>query len=139
MKFISRTLALACATLSLGALNALALDGVVIAHEGVSAASIDANTLKDIYNGKTTTWEGQTVSIIVAGDKTDAAVEQASGMNASAFKTFWQRLAFSGRGQQPKKVDDAAAAVAAVASTKGAICIVPADTDLKGVKKIEVK
>ena len=61
------------------------------------------------------------------------------GLATSAFKTCWHRLAFSGRGQAPKKADDTAAAVALVASTKGAICIVPADADLKGVKKIEVK
>ena len=60
-------------------------------------------------------------------------------MDASQFKTFWQRMVFSGRGQQPKKADDAASLVALVASTKGAIALVPADADLKGVKKIEVK
>jgi hypothetical protein len=46
---------------------------------------------------------------------------------------------FSGRGQQPKKADDATALVALVASTKGAIALAPLDADLKGVKKLEVK
>jgi hypothetical protein len=60
-------------------------------------------------------------------------------MDAGPFKTFWQRLTFSGRGQQPKKVATAAALVSLVASTKGAIAVVPAGTDLEGVKKLEIE
>lgn len=126
--------------LLLGVLRAAALDGVVIANEGAPGASLTAAQLKDIYSGKTMYWEGgQAITIIYVADKTDAALKEVSGMDTSAFKTFWQRLAFSGRGQAPKKADDAAAAVALVASTKGAIAIVPADAALTGVKKIEVK
>lgn len=126
--------------LLLGVLRAAALDGVVIANEGAPSASLTAAQLKDIYSGKTMYWEGgQAITIIYVADKTDAALKEVSGMDTSAFKTFWQRLAFSGRGQAPKKADDAAAAVALVASTKGAIAIVPADAALTGVKKIEVK
>jgi len=121
--------------------RAAALDGaVVIANSGVAADSLSADALKDIYTAKTKYWEGgQAVIIAVLPDKTDAALQQVCGMDSSTFKTFWQRLAFSGRGQEPKKADDAAALVALVASTKGAIAIVPADSALTGVKKIEVK
>ena len=140
MNMNSSKIGILCGALLLGAFQAVALDGIVIANDSVGAASLDAGALKDICTGKTMYWEGgQAVVIIVAGDKAAPALEQASGMNASAFKTFWQRLAFSGRGQQPKVADDAAAAMALVASTKGAIAIVPAGTEIKGVKKIEVK
>jgi hypothetical protein len=60
-------------------------------------------------------------------------------MDASQFKTFWQRLVFSGRGQLPKKADDAGSLVALVAATKGAIALVPAEAGLTGVKVLEVK
>jgi ABC-type phosphate transport system substrate-binding protein len=125
----------------LGGNRALALDGaVVIANSGVAVDSLSAEALKDIYTAKTKYWDGgQAVIIAVLPDKTDAALQQACGMDTSAFKTFWQRLAFSGRGQEPKKADNAAALVALVASTKGAIAIVPADAVLDGVKKIEIK
>lgn len=127
--------------LGLGALRAQALDGaVVIANSGVSVDSLSADALKDIYTGKTKYWDGgQAIIIAVLPDKTDAALEQASGMDSSSFKTFWQRLAFSGRGQEPKRADDAASLVALVASTKGAIAIAPADAALTGVKKIDIK
>lgn len=131
---------LAGTVLALGALRASALDAVIIANESVSAASLDAGALKDIYNGKTMYWDGgQPVVIVVLDGKTDAALKDASGMDASQFKTFWQRLAFSGRGTPPKKVDDTAKAVELVASTKGAIALVPADAALSGVKKIDLK
>ena len=122
-----------------GAVQSWALDGIVIVNEGVSASSVSASALKDLYTGKTTYWEGGQSVVIAFNEKTAAALKEASGMDASQFKTFWQRLAFSGRGQQPKKVDDTAALVALVASTKGAIAIVPADANLKGVKKLEIK
>ena len=129
------------ALLAAGSLHALALDGaVVIANSSVAADSLSADALKDIYTAKTKYWDGgQAVIIAVLPDKTDAALQQACGMDTSALKTFWQRLAFSGRGQEPKKADDAAALVALVAATKGAIAIVPADATLTGVKKIEIK
>jgi ABC-type phosphate transport system substrate-binding protein len=124
-----------------GSLRVLALDGVVvIANESVAATTLTPAALKDIYTGNTKYWDGgQNITIAFVGDKTDAAIQQVSGMDTSSFKTFWQRLAFSGRGQQPKKADDAAALVALVAATKGAIAIVPADAALTGVKTIDVK
>jgi len=124
-----------------GAVKVLALDGaVVIANSGVAADSLSADELKDIYTAKTKYWNnGQAIIIVVLPDKTDAALQQASGMEAGQFNTFWLRLAFSGRGSQPRKADDAVALVALVAATKGAIALVPADAALPGVKIIEIK
>ena len=141
MKSYLAKIGLLLAVLLAGILPVRALDGaIVIANSGVAASSLSADALKDIYSGKTKYWEGgQNIVIVVVSDKTDAALQQASGMEASQFKTFWQRLAFSGRGQEPKRVDDAAAAVTLVAGTKGAIAIVPADTAANGVKKIDIK
>jgi hypothetical protein len=96
--------------------------------------------LKDIYTGKTAYWQGgQSVVIAVLAGKTDAALKEVSGMDASQFKTFWQRMVFSGRGQLPRKADDADALVALVAATKGAIALVPAEAGLTGVKTLEIK
>ena len=129
------------AALNLASARAFALDdAVVIANPGVAADSLTAEALKNIYTGKTKYWDGgQSVIIGVLPDKADAALQQACGMDSSAFKIFWQRIAFSGRGQEPKKSLSAAELVQLVATTKGAIAIVPADAKLDGVKKIEVK
>ena len=130
---------LTLALLVAGATRATALDGVVIAHESAPAASLTPAALKDILTGKTMYWDGGEAIVIVYVEQADAALKEASGMDSSAFKTFWQRLAFSGRAKPPKKADDVAAAVAAVAATKGAIAVVTSDATLTGVRKLEVK
>jgi hypothetical protein len=123
-----------------GGLRLAALDAVVVVNNDVSVSELSAAALKDFLTGKSMYWDGGVaVTIITAGDKADAALEAACGMGSSAFKTHWQRLAFSGRGQPPKKADDADKALATVASTKGAIAVLPAGTEPKGVKKIEIK
>lgn len=137
-KFITPLLAVS--GLLLGVWQAQALDGVVlVVNESVTATSLTAAQLKDLYTGKTMYWDGGAAVVIAYSEKTDAALQEVSGMNSSAFKTHWQRLAFSGRGQPPKKADDSAGIIALVSATKGAIALVPADADLKGLKKIEVK
>ncbi|MGO8763764.1 MAG: hypothetical protein ACLQSR_01355 [Limisphaerales bacterium] len=141
MKSFFYKIGLLCVVLFAGAFQASALDGaVVIANPGVSADSLSADALKDIYTGKTKYWDnGQAVVIVVLSDKTDAALQQASGMGAGDFKTYWQRLMFSGRGQMPKTADDEASLVSIVASTKGAIALAPTDVAKTGIKTIDVK
>jgi ABC-type phosphate transport system substrate-binding protein len=145
MKSILLKIGLACGLLLAGRASAPALEGVVlIINPSVPVDSISAAALKDLYTGRTTYWpDGQSVKLAVLDDQvtaqTDAALQAASGMDASHFKTFWQRMVFSGRGQQPKQAADAAALVALVAATPGALAIVPADAGLKGVKIINVK
>jgi ABC-type phosphate transport system substrate-binding protein len=125
----------------MGAVQAAPIGGsVVIANKEVPVDSLSATELKDIYTGKTAYWQGgQSVVIAVLSGKTDAALKEVSGMDASQFKTFWQRLVFSGRGQLPKKAEDADSLVALVAANKGAIALVPADAGLKDVKILDVK
>jgi ABC-type phosphate transport system substrate-binding protein len=123
-----------------GGLRLAALDAVVVVNNDVGVSELSAAALKDFLTGKSMYWDGGVaITIITAGDKADAALEAASGMGSSAFKTHWQRLAFSGRGQPPKKADDTDKALATVASTKGAIAVLPAGTEPKGVKKIDIK
>ena len=127
--------------LAVSAFNAFALDGaVVITNSGVAADHLSADELKDIYTAKTKYWgNGQAIIIVMLPDRTDAALQQATGMDGSQFATFWQRLMFSGRGSEPQKADNAAALVALVAATKGAIALAPPDAVLKGVKTLEVR
>lgn len=146
MKSISLKIGLVCAVLFTGALPAAALDGVVvIVNKSVTMDSISAAALKDVYIGRTTYWPGgQSVKLAVLDDQitdqTDAALEEVSGMDStSQFNAFWRRMVFSGRGQMPQKIGDTAALMAYVAATKGAIAIVLADADLKGIKILEIK
>jgi len=141
MKSFLLKLGLLAALLVTSAFSAMALDGaIVIANPNVAADSLTAYELKDIYTAKTKYWaDGQAIIIVLLPGKTDDALQQASGMDGSQFKTFWQRLTFSGRGSEPKKAADTAALVALVASTKGAIALAPAETVLTGVKEITIQ
>jgi ABC-type phosphate transport system substrate-binding protein len=141
VKSILLQLGLLVALLVASSLRALALDdAVLIANPGVALDKLSAVELKNIYTDRTKYWDdGQAIIIVVLPDKTDVALQQASGMDGSQFKTFWQRLAFSGRGSEPEYAGDVAALVAFVAATKGAIALVPVATVLTGVKTIEIK
>jgi ABC-type phosphate transport system substrate-binding protein len=141
MKFSPLRIGLACAGLLAGTLRAAPDDAVVvIANGSVPIASISAEVLKDIFTGKTTYWQnGQSVVIAVSADTDDASLKKVSGMDTSNFKTFWQRMVFSGRGHLPRKAADTASLVDLVAATSGAIALVPASVDLKGVKVLEMK
>lgn len=120
--------------------RAFGLDGILISNDGVPVSEIPAATVKNIYSGKTMYWEGgQAIVLVIAGNSTDGAIQEVSGMSPTQFRTHWQRLGFSGRGQPPKKADDVAKAIALVKSTKGAVAIVPAGSDVKGVKILPVK
>lgn len=124
-----------------GTFSAPALDGaLLIVNPSVVTESLSAKELKDIYTARTKYWDGgQAIVIVVMPDQTDAALEQASGMDGNQFKTFWERLAFSGRASEPERVGNTADLLAFVASTKGAIALVPNDAKLTGVKVIEIK
>jgi len=138
---VLKTLLAASATLALSVLGLRAQTGAeVIANDSVSLASLDKGALRDLFLGKTGYWPGgQAVVIVVLTEKTDAALQDVSGMSASQFKTHWQRLTFSGRGKQPKEVDATEKLVALVGATKGAVAMVPSGTALAGVKKIDIK
>lgn len=125
-----------------GAVGLRAQTGAELAaNEGVAVTSLEKSALKDLLLGKTAYWAGgQAVTIVVLTEKTDAALQESTGMTASQFKTHWQRLAFSGRGKQPKEADTVEKVLALLADNKGAVALVPAGVALpKGVKKIEVK
>jgi len=141
MSNIPRNLAFVSTLLLVGALHARPLAGaVVIANEGVRIDHISATALKNVYTGRTKYWEGgDAVVLIVLADVTDDELNEASGMDASEFRTFWQRLVFSGRGEEPKKAVDVPSLIRMVASTRGAVALVPADAPLKGVKVLEVQ
>ena len=112
----------------------------VVVNESVSVDTLDKAAIKDILLGKTTYWpNGQAVNIVVLADKTDAALQEVTAMSASQFKTHWQRIVFSGRGQLPKTADSEEKLLSLIAANKGAISLVPTGTFLKNVKKIELK
>jgi ABC-type phosphate transport system substrate-binding protein len=140
-KLILRRVVLVTAMLLSRGAQAGTLGGtVVIANSSVRMSYISAEELKNLFTGKTTYWAGgQSVVIVVLADRTDGALEEVSGMDGSGFRTYWQRLVFSGRGQEPRKVDDVSGLVRLVSETRGAIALAPAGCAAAGVQVLEVK
>jgi hypothetical protein len=140
MRSFPRNIAFVSALFLGGVLHAGSLAGVVvIANEGVRVDHISAEALRNLYTGRTVYWGGgDHVVIAVLAGMNDEALSEVSGMDPSEFRTFWQRLVFSGRGEEPRTEPDANALVKFVASTRGAIALVPSDVELKGVKTLEV-
>lgn len=129
------------AVLLLAPLRAAPIEGaVIVANDSVALESISLAALRDLYTGRTTYWQdGESVIIIVLAEKTDPALKEISGMEPSQFRTFWQRMVFSGRGRLPKTATDAAGVAALIAANKGAIAIVPADMVQPGAKQLQLK
>ena len=76
---------------------------VVIANEGAPGTASPPPRSRTSGNGKTMYWmAGPPSPSFMPVIKLMPNSKEASGMDTGAFKTFWQRLAFSGRGQQPK-------------------------------------
>lgn len=141
MRNISRKIVSVFVLFLAGVLHAGSLAGVlVIANVGVRTDHISAAALKNVYTGRTDYWDGgDHVVIAMLADTNDEALNEVSGMRGSEFRTFWQRLVFSGRGQEPRTAADLAALVKIVASTRGAIALVPSGAALSGVKILEVR
>ncbi len=129
------------AWLLLAPLRAAPIEGaVIVANESVAIESISLAELRDLYTGRTAYWQGgESVVIVVLAERTDPVLKEISGMEPSQFRTFWQRMVFSGRGHQPKTATDAVGVATLIAANKGAIAIVPAETVPRGAKRLQLK
>ena len=139
MKQIFRTFSFIAVFIMLASVGRAA-DGVaVVCNPDLQIDALNSKELQEIFTGKTRYWgNGDPVVIVVIKDFDDEAIKEITGMSASAFRTHWQRLVFSGRGDQPKNASDATDALNLVSSVKGAIAILPAAADLSQVKQLAV-
>jgi hypothetical protein len=98
-------------------LSAAHADVVVIVNP--NAAAPTKEEISDVYLGKTHS--------LTAIDQPESAAiradfyRKATGRDLAQVKAIWSRLVFSGRGQPPKEVPDAAAVKKAVASDPKAV------------------
>lgn len=108
----------------------------VVAHPGVSDASVDKGTLISIYSLEKVKWsDGKAVlPIDVKDDAVADAFYTALGRDAGQFKKVWMRKKLAGEGQPPQTVGTAAEVLAKVAATPGAVGFVPASAVTGNVK-----
>lgn len=97
--------------------SAMAANLVVIGHP--SAAALTKDQVSDVYLGKS-----QALTPIDQPESSATYADfyqKAAGRDVSQVKSTWSRIVFSGKGQPPKQMPDAAAVKKAVAADPKAI------------------
>lgn len=119
--------------LLLGALPAQA-QMAVIAHPGVSEASLDRRGALDVFTlEKTRLGSTRVVTFTLSGADAEAFYS-AIGRSHNDIKKDWLRKKLAGEGEPPAQVGSAAEMIAKVSSTPGAIGFVPASAVNASVK-----
>lgn len=124
------TLVLASSAISAGA------GEIVIGHPDLGLTSIKAETVKNVFLGKTTKLDnGVKVSfgILKEGPAHENFLGGVVGKTPSQFLSYWRKLAFSGKGTMPEEFESEDALVAYVKTTPGAIGYVSDSAATAGV------
>jgi TonB family protein len=139
MQYPKSILAAAALTIVVPAM-ALAADVKVIANSSVTASTISVRDLKSVFLGEKSSLDGSHVVPVFekGGSAHEAFLKEFLGRSDDDLQRYYQTLVFSGRGSMPKAVGSDAEVVAYVATTRGAIGYVSAETSAEGVKTLTV-
>jgi len=110
----------------------------VIANNSVSDSGLSADTIADMFLGKTNSLPSGHKAVPVDQDEgsstRDEFYTKATKKDAAQLKAYWSRLIFTGKGQPPKVVADDSDVVAQVSASPDAIGYVSGNTNTAGVK-----
>jgi len=123
-------------------MSAFAADVKVIANNSITANSVSADELKNLFlETNNSLSDGSKAQPVLAkgGAAHQAFVKQYLDKSDSALQAYYRTLVFTGKGSMPKELASDAEIVAYVAKTKGAIGYVSADANVSGVKTLTVK
>lgn len=115
---------------------------VAVVHDSVTGGEIDSAVLRNILLGRTTVWANGVPVVVVLSREDGSSIDEVSGRDLNRLLRGWKRLAFSGGGRMPTVVDDRAAALRAVAATRGAVAVLdlPAGVPVPaGVQRVDLQ
>jgi hypothetical protein len=95
-------------------LAAPAMPAEVVVVMGAGASPLTKDQLADIYLGRNTTLKP--LDLPESNELRDAFYKKATDRDAAQVKAVWSRIIFTGQGQPPKELPDAAAVKKAVAA-----------------------
>ncbi|MFD2166558.1 substrate-binding domain-containing protein [Thalassotalea euphylliae] len=105
-----------------------------------NADNLDAKTIKRIYLGKSKSFPSgtkvQMLSLPDSSSTTSDFREKALGKSNSQYKSYWSKLAFTGKGTPPKEMANDNAMVDAVKADPGAIGFVDSGSVTGDVKVV---
>jgi len=113
----------------------------VIANSSVSASTITAEEVKDVFLLDKDSLGGSHVDPVLSkgGPAHEAFLKEYLGKSDAVLQAFYRSLVFTGKASMPKTLGSDAEVVAYVAKTKGAVGYVSGDASTVGVKTLEVK
>jgi hypothetical protein len=95
-------------------LAAPAMAGEVVVVMGTAASPVSKEQLADVYLGRSTALKP--LDLPESNELRDTFYRKVTDRDASQVKAVWSRLIFTGQGQPPKELADAAAVKKAVAA-----------------------
>jgi ABC-type phosphate transport system substrate-binding protein len=95
-------------------LAAPAMAGDIVVIMGAGATSLSKAQVADLYLGRSATLKP--IDLPESNQLRDAFYKRATERDSSQVKAIWARLIFTGQGQPPKELPDAAAVKKAVAA-----------------------
>ncbi len=121
---------------------AYAAEPVLVVNPDVSASSLDGKTVRYIFLGKKTSWDGGGRIIPVAletGPLHKEFLKTFVRKTPSQFSTHWKRMTFTGKAEEIRTFSSEAALADFVAKTPGAVGYVGGGSAFPGVKKVAVQ
>ena len=138
----SRLIWIAAGLLVASSLTARAADLKIVANSSISASSISADEIKNVFlETSNSLSDGSHVQPVLAkgGAAHQMFLKDYLGKSDSALQMYYRSLVFTGKASMPKECATDAEVIAYVAKTKGAIGYVSAGAAAPGTKTLEVK
>ncbi len=134
-------LIVAAAVVVFASLSSQAAEIKVIANPSVTATSISADELKNVFLETTNSLKGGHVEpvLVKGGAAHEVFVKEYLGKSDAALQTYYRSLVFTGKASMPKVLSSEAEVVTYVAKTKGAIGYVGPEAGTAGVKTLQVQ
>lgn len=137
MKFLNKILVIVMACFS-----TISFADVSVIVNTANNDAIDAKMIKKIYLGKTKSFPSgnkiKVFSLLSNQTDTEHFRQKALKKSNSQFKSYWSKLAFTGKGTPATELDNAAAIIAAVKNNPNAIGFINSAEVNADVKVIKV-
>lgn len=107
-------------------------NNLVVIGNNIGTTKLTQDYLKQTFKGKYSLWSnGQAVTVVLPSSKSAQATEFANvvmGMSVTGMQKYWLSLVFQGRANPPAFHETPSDIIKFVASTSGAIAVIPANT-----------
>jgi len=131
-----------CVLLATSVSEAIAGGPIIVVHPDNPARGVSIETLKQIYLGKKTLWEGgELISPVLPEERSETTrqfIEGTLEKTLSQYRSYWRRRLFSGGGVEPRSFRGDSEILDFVAKNPGAIALVENSPEEGRVKVVAI-